>query len=558
MPKKLASSAAVRNVQTLQIGWRILDALASVSTPMAAQSIASSAHLPRERTLAYLAGFCKLGLAEREKDGGYRLGPLALQLGLARLGIAQPVDIAAEVLQPIAKRMHLGVVTAVWGGYGPTVAKTEDFSRAIFGTGLRIGSVIKLTDPASDKFWIAFLPRKIIEHRIEAELRETARHPGNVKRETKLLLMRLQGELERLRHDGLRSIHATTVMNLNYLTAPVFDHTGQLQLVISLSGRAPALELTPDGPHARTLLACTSEISRRLGYLDAPPSQHASSRASTFTADVQAPADDSESLRPTRGRGTQWIEITGKFLEILAMAPEPMMLRELAAAAELAPGSAHPYLATLRDLGVVEQDATGLYRLGWRALQLGVAYLRGFAPYMLIESRAIALASEFNLSLVITVWGSHGPTLVRSQDSSYSATLTARPGHVFDLTSSFVGVLWAAYLPKTIVDGMMQAEWQATNAASASTPVTPAKLAREISQIRRQGLAISENLIAPGINTLGAAVLNGSGNIQVGLTLLGPASTLDCSVAGPHATALLAMTRQVSLRLGEKLTRSAH
>src|SRR5579859_5672383 len=80
-----------------------------------------------------------------------------------------------------------------------------------------------------------------------------------------------------------------------------------------------------------------------------------------------------QSDAPT-GRGVQSVEVAGRILSVLADSNRPMMLRDIADATAMPPGQAHPYIVSFRKIGLVEQDAaSGLYRLGWFALHLGLA-----------------------------------------------------------------------------------------------------------------------------------------------------------------------------------------
>jgi DNA-binding IclR family transcriptional regulator len=94
---------------------------------------------------------------------------------------------------------------------------------------------------------------------------------------------------------------------------------------------------------------------------------------------LAADSFDSESatgLRKGQGRGVQSVEIGGRLLALLVERQQPMMLRDLAQAADLTPGQAHAYMTSLRKLDIVEQDEAGRYRLGPFALHLGLTRLR--------------------------------------------------------------------------------------------------------------------------------------------------------------------------------------
>src|SRR5438105_10467113 len=74
-------------------------------------------------------------------------------------------------------------------------------------------------------------------------------------------------------------------------------------------------------------------------------------------------------------RGIQSVEIGCQLLAVLGRHVAPMALKDLAKAAGMSTGKAHPYLVTFLKVGFVTQDASGSYELGPLALQLGLARL---------------------------------------------------------------------------------------------------------------------------------------------------------------------------------------
>src|SRR4051812_4415824 len=131
----------------------------------------------------------------------------------------------------------------------------------------------------------------------------------------------------------------------------------------------------------------------------------------------------------TNQRGIGSIEVGGRLLQILADTAQPIMLRDLAEAAKMPPGQVHAYLVSFRKLDLVEQEpTTGRYRLGAFALHLGLARLRITQPYQIASDAIANFATEVGLAAFITVWGSHGPTVVRIQESSHRYHAAVRAG----------------------------------------------------------------------------------------------------------------------------------
>jgi len=250
------------------------------------------------------------------------------------------------------------------------------------------------------------------------------------------------------------------------------------------------------------------------------------------------------------GRSIQSVEVGGRLLAALAGAIVPMMLRDLAAAARMPAGKAHAYLVSFRKLGLVEQDASGRYKLGPFALDIGLARLRGAEPYQIASEAIMGLAQELDLSVAITVWGTYGPTVVRIQEASHQIHVNVRPGTVFGLSTTATGKVFAAFMPATLVNPLIKAELGASRHGRTGKTHGIARLTRELATIRDRGVASTKGRPIPGINALSAPVFDHSGQMQLAVTLMGPATTVNAAIDGAQSQALLRFTRRLSEELG--------
>jgi DNA-binding IclR family transcriptional regulator len=240
------------------------------------------------------------------------------------------------------------------------------------------------------------------------------------------------------------------------------------------------------------------------------------------------------------------VEVAGRILSVLAGSTRPMMLRDIAEAAEMPPGQAHPYIVSFRKIGLVEQDsASGLYRLGWFALHLGLARLRAFEPYQLASEAIAGLAQALDLGVAISVWGTYGPTVIRSIESSHNILTNSKPGTVLGLTGTATGKVWAAFLPEQTMTRRVAAELK-----QGKPTATLQELEREFAVIRAQGYAGTDGNPWPGIAAACAPVFDHTGQMQLAVALLGPSSGLDCRPDSPQIAALMEFTRDLSHRLG--------
>ena len=88
-----------RGIQSIEVGGRLLLALAGHGRPMALKDLALAADMAPAKAHPYLVSFGKLGLiAQDSASGHYGLGPLAMQLGLISLQQFDPVRLATARL----------------------------------------------------------------------------------------------------------------------------------------------------------------------------------------------------------------------------------------------------------------------------------------------------------------------------------------------------------------------------------------------------------------------------------------------------------------------------
>lgn len=219
-------------------------------------------------------------------------------------------------------------------------------------------------------------------------------------------------------------------------------------------------------------------------------------------------------------QGVQSIEVGGRLLECLAAAEGPMMLKELALAADMPAPQAHRYLVSFMRMGLVEQHAeTGLYDLGAFALQLGLSALGRIEPVTIASARLRELSREIHQTVALAVWANHGATMVRwvSTDTPVAATL--RLGSVMPLTRSATGGVFLAYLSRPTTSKLVRQEL-AENARHQLTPTTVAEVDESIERIRRRGHAYTGDFI-PGVEGASAPIFDHSGEIVLALTALG-------------------------------------
>ncbi|MFN3295518.1 IclR family transcriptional regulator [Caldimonas sp.] len=249
-------------------------------------------------------------------------------------------------------------------------------------------------------------------------------------------------------------------------------------------------------------------------------------------------------------RGIQSVEIGTQLLIALSRQVTPMALREVAKAAGITVGKAHPYLVSYLKLGFVVQDAAGRYELGPLALQLGLARLQRLDPIKEASPFIEALAAQTQQSIGVAVWGNFGATVVRLEEPVQPMHVNLRTGTVMSLTYTATGRLFAAYLPPKVVERLIDEDLSRQGGTTGHPLLTRAQVNAYLAETREHGLSRSLGQPIPGIDALSAPVFDADGHIVLAITAMGPQASFDSAWDGRIAVPLKRCAEQISARLG--------
>lgn len=261
-PDRGEPSKAQRAVQSIEVGGRLLLALAGQPGPMILKDLAAAAGLPASRAHPYLVSFARLGLVEQDTASGrYALGPAALQLGLTALHQLDSMRAASPVAEALAADTGQAVALAVWGNFGPTIVRLIESEQPLH-LAMRAGTVMSVFGTATGRAFAAVLPRKMLD--------EVARGPlGGPRHVDHAAAKGSARELEELaaewRTHGVTRAVGRPLPGVNAFSAPVFDHQGQAVLVVTALGHQDEFPSDWDSPLSHAVKAAAETISARLG-----------------------------------------------------------------------------------------------------------------------------------------------------------------------------------------------------------------------------------------------------------------------------------------------------
>ena len=222
--------------------------------PIALKDLAKAAEMPAAKAHRYLVSLIRSGLAEQDRETGrYRLGPMALELGLAALRELDVLKFGGEALADLRAAIDETVLLVVWGNKGPVVARWEESSRPV-ATNVRAGWVMPMVNSATGRCFAAFLPETKTHDLLETEFAqlpaERARYPER---------------LAEIRARGLSRVEGDLLSGVAAFAAPVFGRDGTIIAVIAALGLQSTFDTGWDGAYATAVKSAAARLSARLG-----------------------------------------------------------------------------------------------------------------------------------------------------------------------------------------------------------------------------------------------------------------------------------------------------
>lgn len=248
--------------------------------------------------------------------------------------------------------------------------------------------------------------------------------------------------------------------------------------------------------------------------------------------------------------GVQSLEIGMSILRAMVDGQRSMMLKEIAAAADMPASKAHRYLVSLIRAGLVEQDPmSSRYDLGAFAMNIGLVALDRLDRVRLGLSTIAEMRDEINQTTALAVWGDRGPVTVRWERPRRPITVNVITGTVLDLLSSATGRVFAAWMPKKIVAPLIAAEQKAADVPPELK--TKAGVEAMLADIRAKGFATTEGFHrVPGVEAVAAPVFNFKNEVSMAVVVVGVQGMFDTRVEGDVVACLKRHAAALSLRLG--------
>ncbi len=248
-----------RSIKSLETAGLLLETMAQADGPIDLKVLANRADVSSSVAHGYLKSFLRLGLLNQQTTSRqYSLGPLAVKLGLSELRRLDPLDHALRVASGLRDELQQWTGVSVWGSAGPTIIRVYRSDQTLHVSGYE-GAVLALETTATGRIFCAYMPRRIIAETLEDFHRGDTAAPHMGEEEFRAIV-------ETVREQNLAIIEGVAVPGVVSISAPIFNHTGDLVCALTISGRQGCPAFRPHGDVWTALGKATAELSYRLGW----------------------------------------------------------------------------------------------------------------------------------------------------------------------------------------------------------------------------------------------------------------------------------------------------
>jgi DNA-binding IclR family transcriptional regulator len=234
--------------------------------------------------------------------------------------------------------------------------------------------------------------------------------------------------------------------------------------------------------------------------------------------------------------GIQSLDAALKLLRSMQDYPGPVTLSELARDCGMPLSKVHRYLASFVSAGLVNQAGkSGKYDLGDGAIRLGLAALARHDFVNRTADMLPDLCQETGLTVLLSVWGTQGATVVRWERAAAPMVTSMGLGTTLPLLNSATGRAFLAWAPREPLRAVLEEELRQARKAKTVLPdqlTNHEDVERVVALTRSRGFAAVEGRFIPGLVAVAVPILDWQEKAQAVVTLIG----IDPSITEPGSS----------------------
>ena len=257
-----------RGIQSVEVGGRLLDALARHRGPLGLSELAAAAQLSSAQAHTYLVSLTRLGLVKRDVlTGNYEPGPLSLRLGLMHIEQQPAYRVAVPHAAALAEAIGFSVAVCVAGAQGPTIVRYERGGFPLH-VNLHVGTVMSLEMTSTGRVFCAFFAPEQVAAMARSQMTTRSRLSASTSDRQltgeSAINRKWRARLDEIRGRGIERGIDVPSPGISSLSVPVFDAEHRMQLALTVIGSSGSIDVAWDGPVARQLLETARRVTNAL------------------------------------------------------------------------------------------------------------------------------------------------------------------------------------------------------------------------------------------------------------------------------------------------------
>jgi DNA-binding IclR family transcriptional regulator len=259
------SLVGLKGIQSIELGCRLLAALADSGRPLSLGEIARAAGMPPSNARRYLISFVRTGLAEQDRATSlYDLSWFSLHLGLAALERRDVLRMGRPILRRLCDSLDQTVALVAWTQAGPIVVHFEESDRGVLRLVAPLGATLPLTSTAAGRVFAAWMAPEKTQSIIMKEVRGEGRSTYASRNRHQVDLDNVIAEVK---SRGLARMAGSPAEGVSTMAVPVFGYGGALAAALVALGYRGSFDLSWTGSIATGLKQAAAELSRSLGFM---------------------------------------------------------------------------------------------------------------------------------------------------------------------------------------------------------------------------------------------------------------------------------------------------
>ena len=258
-------SNSAGGIQSVEIGCRVLFALAGLGREATLRDISNAVGLASSKTHRYLASLARGGLVQQNPlNQKYDLGAACVMIGAIAMGRTDYLEQTRRAAELLRETLDLNVAVAAWSTKGPVLVNWLESARPISVIG-RVGTTLSPLNSNAGRTFVAFMEPAERIRQLDAHFDPAAPPTDGGKG---LSRKEFKNLLQDIRDRGMSRVAGDFSPGISALSAPIFDASGQVKVVLSLIDQEGHLDTAWDSMPARALMESTQAVSRRLGAVE--------------------------------------------------------------------------------------------------------------------------------------------------------------------------------------------------------------------------------------------------------------------------------------------------